>query len=186
MISIVFIAAGGLIFLVHRPTEGNSFRDWARIGAGGMIVFLLAVSSTVLLGQTTDLNLTRYLGEQNRHYFEESELVAFDIASGHRGATVLFTDYHSSRYVENHFEYPVRRSPEVLEPDVAASGSLLYRQGEFDDRGELTFCLGWAGGTDRMYYYRTEDDIDLQGRWEQEEKLLDTGTVILYRKNPGD
>jgi hypothetical protein len=182
---IVFVAAGGLVFMLRRPLRmKNDSGIWRRTTSGAFVVFFLAFSSSLILGHSTDVNLTEYLGAKNRQYFTESELEAFSTSATYRQEIPFYGDTETLRYLENRLDIPVEESAEVLDPASIESGYMLYRRQEFESRGELTFPLGASDSSDQWYIYRSDDEIDLQSRWEQQQKVFDSETVSIYRKIP--
>ncbi|MCJ7744250.1 MAG: hypothetical protein MUO99_06810, partial [Dehalococcoidales bacterium] len=101
---IAFAAAGGLLLLVRQlPTDGRHWKSIIGIGITLCLVFFLSLSSTVILGNSTDLNLGKVLGNTDRQYFTESELAAFSYSYEHGQNIPYYGDYESLRYMGDYF-----------------------------------------------------------------------------------
>lgn len=181
---IAFVAAGGLLLIAGKGSPMRTYGVWAARAAIGMfIVFFLSLSSTVILANSTDLNLNKVLGNENRQYFINSELSAFSFAQEYGPDILYYGDYESSVYLRQRLGLRVRQTADIFEPGTIERGCLIFRREELNTRGQLGFAI-WSeeGSPDWNYVYRDGQNSDLQTSWELENKIFDNGTLYMYMK----
>lgn len=181
---VAFVTASGLLLLMGRShTIRPPWESIARISTGMFIVFFLALSSTVIQANTTDLNNENVLGSEYRQYFTASELVAFSFAKENNPDGLYFSDYASGVYLKSRLGLSVRQTAEVFKPDSIEKGYMVFRIQELESRGRLAFSLwGDKDSQDQEYTYRPGESPDLQASWEKENKIFDGGTLYIYMK----
>ena len=181
---IALVTAGGLWLVIRNTNISSQLRkSMVKICCGLCIVFFLAVSSNVILGNSLDLNLVKVLGSENRKYFIQSELTAFSFAYDHGEDIYYYSDYASSRYMGELLGAPVAHSADVFNPEAIRNGYMILREEELQTRGQLAFAFwGQAGTEDQEYVYLPGGEVDLRAEWDKEQKIYDDGTVYIYLK----
>ncbi|OGO23651.1 MAG: hypothetical protein A2144_01485 [Chloroflexi bacterium RBG_16_50_9] len=183
---IAFVTAGGLLLIAGKTTVNwPHWKSITRTGISLGIVFFLAFSTTVIVGNSTDLDLSGVLGNESHQFFTESELAAFSFARDYGEDLLYFGDYASCVYIEALLRLTVRQTIDVFHPESIGSGYMVFRNQELQSRGRLDFSIwGQDGATDQEYVYLPGGDIDLQSEWEKEHKIFDDGAIYIYMKRP--
>jgi hypothetical protein len=181
---IAFAAASGLLWIVQQmPTTWEHWKSIIKIGVSLIIVFFLTVSSAGILGNTTDVNITKLIGNEGHSYFTESEVDAFTFCNEYGRNLPYLGDYESLRYMDDHLRMVVKESfAEIIDPVSLYDGYLLFRNREFQSRGILTFAT-WVTATDfEQYYYTPTDNVSITDIWDQENKIFNNGALYIYVK----
>ena len=205
---IVFAAAIGISIFANqtiiRHYGQQSFKSFATIACCATI-FLLSLSSNVILGNQTDFPNSKLFGLQNSGYFTESELGAFSFYNEYRYKGTdysdyeawvhlgrvpsytqanIYTDYGAWRYLGGYLDgVPSITTTDVFDSKSIQSGYMLLRSHELEFRGQLIFLTGVKQGfSGTPYYYRYGDFPDIKTTWESEQKIFDCGSVQIYLK----
>ena len=77
---------------------------------------------------------------------------------------------------------PATSSLKIFESKSIDNGYMLLRKQELESRGQLEFMNEVSTYITETYTYRLDFDIDLQAIWEQEQKIFNNGSVLIYLK----
>lgn len=179
---IVPVAEGLFFFLKSRGTRPqNTMKSTALLS---FTIFVLAMTTTLTLGNSTDLNLKKLLVKESRQYFTESELSGFDFCTGKINNDIeVYTDYESVRYLSKYAGRKASSSNEFIEsPATVGDGYLFLRSDHLKERGKLVFVTGGAGfmGMSKTY---TADDFNkklILENLEKQNKTFENNTGVVY------
>lgn len=183
---IAFVAAGGLLLLVGKSLNTRTpKRPIIRVAVAVIIIFFLSLSSTVIQANFTDFNLQKILGNENRQYFTDSELAAFDFAEKYGSEGLYYGDYAAIAYLQRRLGLLVRQTEEVFNPDSVERGFFVFRNYELQSRGKLGFTFwGQDGAAEQTYTYYSGESPDIQALWEKQNKIFDCGSMYIYMRKP--
>lgn len=176
---ISFAAAGGILFLIGKSRASLSrWESGIRAGVGIILVFYLAMTSQLILGNSTDQSFDNVLGGESRQYFTQGELSSFSFAKKYRDR-VYYGDYASCTYLRRGMGLSVNHTTGIIDPASLTRGSMLFRKEEFEKKEQLSF-LNWTQTGEEELVFRKNDVKNLQAAWENEFKVYNSGKVLIY------
>lgn len=188
LLPFIAFAAGSAVLLFIRQWRANAKfrRVWTILGLGLVVVYCFC--SVSILGNLTDFNIGKVVGNHNRGYFTEVELSSFSFIAEHKEETRVYSDYQASRYISGYLALPSSAYLDVFDIDSIGEGYFLFRQGEYYSRGQLLFYLKRSeeGSFRRpvLKAYKLGENEDPGAIWEQQDKVFSNGGVDIYYK-PG-
>ena len=186
---IAFVSAIGLLTLASNAfTMHRKISSFLLPGLSIALILVITLSSTIILANTTDLNLKSIFNPQNSLYFTKSELQAFSFFTEQSPKSPVVTDYYSSYYFENK-DMQIIKNLVLFEPDSMSNGFMILRSKELNERGQLPYFKelpgsSGAGFVDSEYMYKSGESLNIETLWNQEERIYDNNSVIIFSIRP--
>lgn len=178
---IVPTVEGIFYFLNYLKTKP---RNIARLSFVLLTIFTFALTTSLTLGNSTDLNLDKLLVAENRKYFTASELSSFDFCVDKTNKDMTaYTDYESGRYLLSYANRNASSSTEIIEnPAKVDDGYLLLRSNHLEERGKLIFIAGTTGfaGKSINYTITDFDKMNISKTIRKNNKVYENDSNILY------
>jgi len=179
---VAFAAAVGILKLIEPQAENpQSLKSVITIGSGMTIIICLCLSTSALLGTQTDFDFNRTIAQENRKYFTNNELNAFDFTETYGIDMTIHSDYFSERYFYGLTDFHTTSTVSPLHKESMREGYFLFRKKELKSRDQLKFPIQTgAGFMGKSVVYRPTDTPEIKTLWEPEIKLYDSGEAQLY------
>jgi hypothetical protein len=177
------MAAGVLALTPRLNIKRQRLKSTALFGPILLLTLLYSFFSMFLLGGQTDQDWSA-LGEMGpRRYFTQAELTSFSFLTENKGYIPIYTDSHSSYYLEGCLSTQANGTVDTLDAEMVREGYMLFRKEEFELRGILLFQpTDVAAIYADPHEYRTGDIPDLETTWQVENKIFNNGAVQIYLK----
>jgi hypothetical protein len=171
----------GIFLFLH--SSKNKLVNNAKISFLFSIFIIYALSTNLILANTTDLNLNKMLPQTNRTYFIESELSSFKFCIDKTSRNNnIYTDYETSRYLSS---YAARKSSSSLEsienPLKIKNGYFLIRSNHLAERNQLIFTIGISGFMPKTIAIYKKDFNQKLTTFDIQNKVYENGGALVYQ-----
>lgn len=178
---IVTIVEGIFYFLNALKTKPPKI---TRLSFVFLTIFTFTITTNLTLGNSTDLNLNKFLDSSYRTYFKQSELDSFSFCLNKTNKeTTIYTDYLANRYLSSYAQLNSSASNDPLEnPSLALGNYLLLRSDHLQERGRLNFIIGKTGfgGTTKTYTLDSFYNKYISENLKKQNKIFENNTGIIY------
>jgi len=159
-------------------------RKTTRLSFVFLTIFTFTITTNLTLGNSTDLNLNKFLDSSYRTYFKQSELDSFSFCLNKTNKeTTIYTDYLANRYLSSYAQLNSSASNDPLEnPSLALGNYLLLRSDHLQERGRLNFIIGKTGfvGTTKTYTLDSFYNKYISENLKKQNKIFENNTGIIY------